>query len=231
MKRKVFPFLVMMVIILAGMSSYAQQCGYYPVKKGAVLGYQSLDEKGKLLNSSRITMLDMEQTGAASVYKVKAEYWDDKNKPQPSREYSMKCINGEFSIDMQSMIDPKSFEGFKDMELTFTGNDITYPASMSPGLTLPDASMTMAASSGGMTLMKMTINVTNRKVVGIESVTVPAGTFECFKITYDLETKLGFKINTSAVQWMNRGAGSVKTESYDKNKKLVGSTVLKEFTL
>ena len=77
--------------------------------------------------------------------------------------------------------------------------------------------------------MRLTINITNRKVVGVESVTVPAGTFECFKITYDMETKLGFKASSSAVQWLNKGAGSVKTESYDKKGKLLGTTVLNEF--
>jgi hypothetical protein len=75
----------------------------------------------------------------------------------------------------------------------------------------------------------MTINITNRKVVGIESVTVPAGTYNCYKITYDIETKLGIKVSSSAIQWMNKGAGSVKTETYDKKGKLLGSTVLKEF--
>jgi hypothetical protein len=229
MKSNLLAILIFMVMVFTGISSFSQECGYYPVRQGAVMGYQSFDEKGRLLNSSRVTMLNIEQTGTTTVYKVKGEYWDDKDKPQQTREYTMKCVNGEFSIDMQSMIDPKSFEGFKDMELSFTGNDITYPSTLSAGQVLPDASMTMAASSGGMTIMRMTINVTNRKVVGTESVTVPAGTFECYKITYDLETKLGFKVSSSAVQWMNKGAGSVKSETYDKKGKLLGSTVLKEF--
>lgn len=89
------------------------------------------------------------------------------------------------------MIDPKSMESFKDMEVSFSGSDMTFPSSLSVGQVLEDASITMAASSGGMTLMKMTINITNRKVVSSESVTVPAGTFDCYKITYDLETKMG----------------------------------------
>jgi len=229
MKINLLVFLSFLIFTFTGVVSFAQECGYYPIRTGAVLGYQSLDEKGKLLSTSRTTMLNVEQSGATAVYNVKAEFWDDKNKPQQTREYTMKCVNGEFSVDMQSMIDPKSFEGFKDMELSFTGNDMTFPSLLSAGQSLPDANITVAASTGGITIMRLTINVTNRKVVGLESVTVPAGTFECFKITYDIETKLGIKVVSSAVQWLNRGAGSVKTETYDKKGKLVGSTLLKEF--
>lgn len=69
------------------------------------MSYQSLDEKGKITGTSRITMLDVIQTGVSAVYNVKSEYWDDKNKPQPSREYSMKCDNGVFSIDMKRQHD------------------------------------------------------------------------------------------------------------------------------
>jgi hypothetical protein len=220
---------MVLVAVCTGFSSYSQDCGYYPSRKGAVMSYQSLDEKGKVVNTSRSTIQDLEQTGSTALYKVMTESWDNKNQPQPSREYTMKCENGEFSVDMQSMIDPKSFEGFKNMQLNFSGKDLTYPSSMSAGQSLPDASITMGAATGAMTLMRLTINITNRKVVGMESVTVPAGTFDCYKITYDIETKLGLKSSASAVQWLNKGAGTVKTETYDKKGKLMGCSILKEY--
>lgn len=220
--------LLLIFILSAGFTS-AQDCGYYPVRSGAVMGYQSLDEKGKVTGTSRITMLDVTQSGNSATYNVKAEYFDEKNRPQQPREYAMKCEDGVFSIDMKSLIDPKSMEGFKDMEVSFSGTDMTFPSSMSVGQVLPDANITMAASTGGMTLMKMTIIITNRKIESKESITVPAGTFECYKMTYDIETKMGIKVTSTAAQWMHKGAGSVKTETYDKKGKLLGSTVLSEF--
>lgn len=229
MKMNLISTIACLLILITGNIAFSQECGYYPVKKGAIMGYQSLDGKGKLTGSSRITIADIQQSAASVVYNVKSEYWDDKNKPQLSREYTMKCNNGEFSIDMQSMIDPNSMEGFKDMEVTFSGTDMVFPSSLSVGQLLPDASITMAAASGGMVLMKMTIMISNRKVESVETITVPAGTFECYKITYDIETKLGIKITSTAVQWLNKGAGAVKTETYDKKGKLLGSTVLSEF--
>ena len=72
--------------------------------------------------------------------------------------------------------------------------------------------------------------LTNRKVVAQESVTVPAGTFDCLKITYDLESKAMIKITGSATQWMAVGPGLVKSESYDKKGNLISSQLLNEFT-
>ena len=229
MKAKIIWIIPVLVMFLTDILALAQECDYYPVKKGAVMAYQSLDDKGKLTGTSRITILDVLKGGSSVVYNVKAEYFSDKNKPMDTREYDMKCENGEFSIDMKSMIDPKSMEGFKDMEITFSGTDMTFPSSLSTGQVLPDAEIIIGASSGGFTIMNMTLKVSNRKVLGIESVTVPAGTFGCHKITYDVETKMGIKITSTAAQWLNKGAGSVKTETYDKKGKLIGSTILSEF--
>ncbi len=228
MKKYQLVLCLMLVAILAGFVSYSQDCGYYPVKKGTFMRYQSLDAKGKVTGTSRVTMLDVMQTGDASLFQVKAEAWDEKDKPQPSREYTMKCEKGQFTVDMQSLVDPKSLEGFKDMEISFTGTDISYPSTLSAGQVLPDANVTIGPASGGMALLKMTINITNRVIVGPESVTVPAGTFDCFKITYDVDTKFGIKVSTKATEWLNKGAGTVKTETYDKKGKLMGSRVLTE---
>jgi hypothetical protein len=74
----------------------------------------------------------------------------------------------------------------------------------------------------------MVVNISNRKVLGNETVTVPAGTFNCYKITYDVETKLMFKINTNVVEYINKGVGNVKTETYDKKGKMLSATVLSE---
>ncbi len=221
-------FLLISTLLLTNIA-FSQECGYYPGSSGAVLGYQTLDGKGKITGTSRVTLLDIQKSGSAIIYKVKSESWDDKNKPQQTGEYSMKCENGEFTMDMKSFVDPKSMEGFKDMEVTFSGTDMVYPSRMQPGDVLPDANITIGAASGGLALMKLTVSITNRKVESIETITVPAGTFECYKITYDVETKMGLKISSVAAQWMNKGAGNIKTETYDKKGKLLGSTLLTEF--
>lgn len=228
--KKIYYFIITLLAVIFYLNpSTAQECGYYQMNSGAIMGYQSMDEKGKLTGSSRITIMDVQNSGGIIAYTVKSEVFDSKNKLTQTGEYGMKCEGGIFSVDMKSLIDPKSMEGFKDMEISFSGMDMTYPSSLSVGQALPDANVTMTAGTGGMTLMKMTINITNRKVEAVEAVTVPAGTYNCYKITYDLETKMGIKITSVAIQWINMGVGNVKTETYDKKGKLLGTTVLSEF--
>jgi hypothetical protein len=105
---------------------------------------------------------------------------------------------------------------------------MVYPAGLSAGQTLPDANITVSASTGGVSILNLTVIITNRKVVGTESVTVPAGTFECFKITYDVETKMMFKVNATVTEYVNMGVGNVKTETFDKKGKPAGTTQLVE---
>jgi hypothetical protein len=69
----------------------------------------------------------------------------------------------------------------------------------------------------------------NRKVEALESITTPAGTFECYKLTYDMEIKSMIKMTVKATQWVARNVGAVKTESFDKNGKLVGYSLLTAF--
>ena len=83
---------------------------------------------------------------------------------------------------------------------------------------------------GGTVIMNMFVNITNRKVEGKESVTTPAGTFDCFKITYDIETKFGVKIERNAIEWIAKNVGTVRSESY-KGDKLEGYTELTKLGL
>jgi hypothetical protein len=67
-------------------------------------------------------------------------------------------------------------------------------------------------------------------VVGKESITTPAGTYDCYKITSDIatQTQMGIKmnINVSSIEWITSKLGVVKSESYNKNDKLMGYTIL-----
>lgn len=220
-------FVILLAFALTGLVK-GQDCKFYSLSEGMVTAYQNLDAKGKITGTTRSTCLNVNKDGKAIIFKMKSEYADAKNKNQSTKEYIMKCEDGKFYIDMQSMVDPKSMEAFKGMEVSVNSEDLIYPSGLAAGQTLPDANITFSASSGGVSILNLTINITNRKVVGTESVTVPAGTFECFKITYDVETKMMFKVNASVTEYVNMGVGNVKTETFDKNGKLAGTTQLVE---
>jgi hypothetical protein len=227
MKNMKIYFVIMLVLALNGIST-AQDCGIYNLSEGMVTAYQNQDAKGKVSSTNRSTCLSVSKAGAATIFKMKSEFADVKNKNQSTKEYQMKCEGGEFYVDMQSMVDPKSMEAFKGMEVSVDSKDLIYPAGLAAGQVLPDASITISAATGGVSLLNLVINITNRQVVGTETVTVPAGTFDCFKITYNVETKMMFKVSATVTEYVNMGAGNVKTETFDKKGNLSGTTLLVE---
>jgi hypothetical protein len=78
--------------------------------------------------------------------------------------------------------------------------------------------------------MKMSVNTTNRQVEGRETVTTPAGTYDCVVISWDHESKMGIKVSGSAKQWLAEGVGMVKQENYNKKGKLAGYMELTAFS-
>jgi len=74
--------------------------------------------------------------------------------------------------------------------------------------------------------MTMTINISNRKVEAVESLTTPAGTFECYKISYDVATKMMVNVKSKGVEWYTAGIGMIKSETYSSDGKLLGSNIL-----
>ncbi len=69
----------------------------------------------------------------------------------------------------------------------------------------------------GFISLKMTVNLTNRKVEALEDITVKAGTYNAFKLSGDVNgTILGIKVNSKGLDWYAYGIGLIKTESYDK---------------
>ena len=77
--------------------------------------------------------------------------------------------------------------------------------------------------------MKISADLTNRKVEAIEDVTVKGGTFKCYKFSSDINSAaLGIKFKTKSMEWYAKGIGTVRNESYDKNGTLQSHTELVE---
>lgn len=227
---KINSFISLVVLLFIGMvTANAQECGFYSMSKGTMFSYQNLDAKGKIASTSRLECVGSNISGITNIYNLHSTFFDAKNKETMDQDYDMRCEGGNFYVDMKQMLNPATMSGVKDMEVSVNSSEVLYPANISTGMTLPDANITVTAASNGMVLMNISVAIFNRKVVGNESVTVPAGTFDCYKITYDIETKMLFKITATAAEYMNAKVGLVKSESFDKKGKLVGSTVLTEY--
>ncbi len=217
------------LLALAGLFQVAagQDCKlYFPETENAQIEYKNFDKKNKLTGSSVQKIKDIKRS-AGSVYAViEAETFDNKGATQGKAEFTAKCENGVFYMDMSKFINQESMEGFKDMEMTIEGGSLEMPSRLNAGDVLKSGEMKMIFSSGGATVMTMTISVTNRKVEAVQDVTTDAGTFKCFKISYDIATKMMFNIKAKAVEYYNEDVGMVRSESYTASGDLQGYTVL-----
>ncbi|MBI3134886.1 MAG: hypothetical protein HYZ14_09465 [Bacteroidetes bacterium] len=201
--------------------------GYYMVEKGVTLEYKDYNAKDKLTGSQLSTITELVDVAGVLNATVHSITKDDKDKVTTEGDFKFTCKNGEITIDMKSMMDQEMAEGFEDMEVTIDQSNLVYPSTFTEGQTLPDGTMTMKVSSSGMVIMTMVMQVVERKVEAFESVTTPAGTFECVKLSQVTKTEMmGMKTSTKSTDWFTMGVGSVRHEMYDKDGALASYRIL-----
>ncbi len=223
--------ILLLFSVLLATCLIAQNCdeSFFPVKSGAFIETKNYDAKGRLTGTNQQTILTVEPLADGLSLKLKSEQFDGKDKSLNTMELGMRCENGVFYMDMKNFLDPNSMGSMKDMEMSVDGLDLEYPNKMQVGEALKDGNIQIKFMSGGMPIMNMSVKIYNRKVEAIESITTPAGTFECYKLSYDMEVKSIVKMTVKATQWIARNVGAVKTESYDKNGKLTSYSLLTAF--
>jgi len=226
-------FLLCAFFLALATSSRAQdnicESGYMPFKKGLSYEMTNYDQKGKLLTSqmSKIAGIDAFDNGFTAV--VETETFDKKGKSVTKGSFNMTCRDGSIFIDMSSMLDQQAMEGFSSMEVEISGNGLEVPNHLTAGQTLPDGSMEMKLSSGGVKMMTIRMTVTNRKVEAEETITTPAGSFDCIKMSQESEMKMLIKRKFKSVAWYAKGVGLVRSENYDSKGKLEGYSELTKF--
>ena len=228
MKKALFSCL----FVCLSFSLFAQDCDQYlPSKKGAVMEMTAYDKKGKPEGIITTKVLDIQGAGSNQEYTILSSISDDKGKNLTETEYTFKCESGQFLIDMRTKFGNSTLSQLQNMELEVDGDMLEFPSNPSVGQELTDATMTMKVKGGGIGLMSMTANIFDRKVVAKEKVETPAGTFDCYKIAYTIEVKVGIRNVSKAEEWYSKGVGVVKSVSYDKKGKQTGSSLLTKLEL
>ncbi len=115
------------------------------------------------------------------------------------------------------------------LEMDITGTDVELPNQLSVGQDLKDANVNVKMKMSGMN-MNIDVNTIDRKVIGKESVTTAAGTFDCFVITAKTKSKMMMaNQEMSDKLWLSEGVGMIKQETYNKNGKLLSRMELSQF--
>ncbi len=217
------------VIILVTLGLKAQEI-FFPTKEGTVLTYKTFDKKDKVTGTMRYTINHLKINGSDMDITYQVESIDPKDKLVFKEEITIQQKGDKIYFDMSNFINKSAFQqdGTIPVEIEITGNNLEVPSNPNPGDVLPDANVEMALKMGFVN-MKMSANVTNRKVEAIEDITVVAGTFKGYKFSCDVNSSvMGLKVNSKNTDWYAKGVGIVKTESYDKNGKLLSRTELIE---
>ncbi len=213
--------LMLVVLITVPIAAQNQYSPFYPSKEGKTYVIHQFNRKDKL---STITEYKITNT-SANMLSFTMNLKDDKNEEIVSGQFKVNCKNGETKLEPEALVSPGLREQYKNMEYTISGNGLTYPRTLSVGQTLPGGEILMTVDAGIMN-MSIEITMTNRKVEKKEKITTPAGTFDCYVVTYTNSLKMGASQINNATQWIAEGVGMVKEETRKQNGKLVTKSIL-----
>ena len=209
----------------------AQDCnGYFPFEPGTKIEMTQYDKKGRTTSLTQTTIEDITEAEGQVEAEITATVLDKKGEVVNTGSYNITCKENGYEIDVANMLNPAMLKATYGMEVEVTGDALIFPSDLNVGKELEDGSAEIVVSSSGMKMMTMSFTLTNRKVILKESLTTTAGSFDCYKLEYDFNMKLGFiKKNYKVVQWIAEGVGVVKDETYDKKGKLESSSELTKF--
>ena len=191
---------------------------YYPLKKGAQFQLTHYDPSDNIsfISDYEVTELYSIPAGVEGYIRIRST--EGSGETLIEQEMRVWCKNNTFSIDFESLLDPKVFEQFGDFDYELSGSNLEWPENLKVGSKLPDADLVMKMNVSGMN-MNMKVDIVNRKVIAKESITTKAGTFDTYVLTYDTKSSMmGITSEISSKQWITPGIGLIKQENFLKGK-------------
>jgi hypothetical protein len=220
---------VLFVLGFAFVGLQAQDCAtYFPYEEGRVLKYENFNKKGKSEGTVTHTISEVKNSSDGMTLVMHSTMVDDKGKDVFESDFEVQCTGDGYSVRLTDMMMPQMTEQINSMEvdMEMKGENLYIPNDLSVGKTLPDASMEIQPNMGGMNIMKFQYTTTDRRVSAKESVTTPAGSFDCFLLESSTNIKtIGNRVFTSK-EWFAEGVGIVRSETYNQKGKLMGSMEL-----
>ena len=192
---------------------------FFPSKEGTVLEYKIYDSKDEQTGMTRYTITDIKRMGSDMDITYLIETTDSSDKELIKQEITINKKGDKLYVDMSKFISNAIFEkvGEKANKMKITGNDMEIPSNIKVGDNLPDSNIEMALKMGFINI-KISANITDRKVESAENIVVEAGNFNTYKLTKTLSANaMGMKTSSKSAEWIAKGVGMVKSETYDNN--------------
>ncbi|WP_339630020.1 hypothetical protein [uncultured Maribacter sp.] len=224
---------LLVVFFLIGIISLTAQdnCSkFYPMTEGVSMEYTNYNKKGKVEGISAYKVTETNTVGNTTNATMAINLKDEKGKEIYTTDYKLSCTGNMVTLDYESLLPSDMMNQYGDMDIEISGNDIEIPNDLSVGQNLNDANVTMKIGMSGIN-MNIAVDMLNRKVEKQESVTTPAGTYDCFVVYSENQSKMMManQVYPSRV-WLAEGIGMVKQETYKKNGDLMSSTILTAYS-
>ena len=238
--------MVVWVGVMAGATAWsearADDCNTFAqFTEGAKITMTHYDKKGKSTGSSTTTTQSVSLIGSGRKATLHGEMVDPKGNPIQSFDYDTTCSGDQISVDMRAMVPQAMMRGREGFDVSFKGSNLVYPTQPVAGASLPDAMMHISFAMRDMPpgmparvgSSRIEFKSYNRRIVGEETVTTPAGTFKAWRIEHDsdMDSNAIIQIHTTGhgTDWYVPGLGLVKIVSSDKEGKMTATSELTAF--
>jgi hypothetical protein len=220
--------LTLAFVVLAYSASIAQCDQLFDFREGTNWTWSNYNKNGKLLGKTiqKVDELIIDVNNRKAVLTVVMS--DAKGEQGQPVSMEMACRDGIVYFDMKKFM-PAEYTQNEDAELAIESDNLEIPKDMKVGDKLNDGSVKMNISGDSPMAMNMSVNITDRKVVGQEELNTSAGNFDCFVIQQTVSTKMMMTVQVETKEWYSMGTGMVKSESYRKGK-LTGYSLLTTFS-
>lgn len=196
----------------------AQDCkNYLFLQNGKTIEMTIYNKKGEENGKQVYTVSDYKGNSKAATATINTEMFDKKSKSLSKAQNKVQCNGGALQMDMQMSLPGEQSKNIK-VDASAQSFFLDYPAKMAAGDALPNGHMQIDIDINGGMKSNVSIDVTDRKVEGKESITTTAGTWDCYKITS--HTKMTIKTlvipinyNSDNTEWFAPGVGVIKTTS------------------
>ena len=157
------------------------------------------------------------------------ERYDAYNHFVHKTECRQTCLGDQVSMDML----PRALDfvnAYKEKNLSVGSNAITYPVTLTVGDALPDGRL-YATGNDGFSTVAVSVDATDRKIVGVENITTGLGMYAAYRIDYKqtITTERGghpYLFKTMMSEWVVPGIGVVGYKMMNADGKTLKSMLL-----
>ncbi len=190
--------------------------GYCPITKGMTLEYVNYDADGARTGSFVLKVSAVEGTLSKGTVTFDQYFYDADGKPLFSDNggnLPMEVTVGGPDGTVSRMSDVGKV--MKVQDIMSKGDASSVPSGMKVGTAIPDGTIKVRIGK-----ISATIATQDRQVVEQKSITVPAGTFDCFLIKEEQVTRTVGSRTERIETWYAAGIGCIRQAVYDRKGRL-----------